>query len=183
MVERRLRRLAVCNAVRRERVVRDEHRVDRRAAHAVDLGVSDIRRRPDADVAVAASAEPRARNLEDDRRDVLPQEGVPLGVGGGPAAADERAATEIEDVEEAAQVEEERVVAAASEELAAGRLVVDDLGLAEPVELPAKSSSSFPLASRTSTLMCCDPSAPGLLKRMRIVWPATASPFESTRKL
>ena len=92
-----------------------EHGIDRRPAHAVDLGLPGFRHGPDADVRVVAAGEHAARQLEHDRRDVLAEEEVRSG----PARA------ELQVVAERCQVEEERVVAAARERLHA--VVRDDV--------------------------------------------------------
>src|SRR5262249_24180908 len=75
--------------------------------------------------------EQRARNLEHDRGDVLTLEGVGLRMAVRTAAADERLASDVEDVEEPDEVEEEWIVAPARERLDSERAVVDHRLLAE----------------------------------------------------
>src|SRR5207244_11326678 len=62
---------------------------------------------------------------------VLSRECVVLRMAVRPAAADERPAADVEDVQEPDEIEEERVVAPPRERLDPERLVVRDRGLAE----------------------------------------------------
>ena len=182
MVERRLRRLAVCNAVRRERVVRDEHLlIAGRPMRSIWASPTFVV----AQTPMLQSPPPRSHALGTSRTidetfclRKVSRSGWAVGP---PQPTNERPPR-------SRTLRKPRRSKKNGSSRRPAKNLLPDGSLLTTWVLPNRLSCPRSRAARSRSRRgrrpsCAYPSAPGLLKRMRIVRFATASPFESTRKL